>query len=523
MSEARSQPFGKTPSVSDQWKAEVIAALEACEPHPPDPFAAVESSPVVMATLDRFNHFSQETQQAVDDALCALVTQIANDHFASAAWLYVYRDDGLHAVFAHKSRDRDEFMPLDGPGMVTHVAQTKIALAAADVNKEPAYKKTLEDTKSAISVPLLTYDGQILGVFHLESSELDEYQYHDIPRLTVEGARLVPYLQMLRALERDDDRWFPWQSFSLQAQLFRLCNDVRRALDRTGIQCTIWTMNHDATHMLAYTTTGHAHEYMSDEELRLESYNGNLVALPPDAMATVRPNERTRIILRTSTGCEVKEGTYPCLEEKLKHRYLKWRMSAGVPVYARSPGEDTARPRCTFVLSCYDEDGEAILPSHDEFTMVADLIGDFITGFFALREELALTYLDQALKACRRPTDAFRAIKEKLIEFFSLDAIAIDGFLEGSETPWPITKGGNDRALWQRAARTRPLVKFLHLDVVDPTESRLGTVHLARRRPFTASERSLAERLLVHCVSVFRKWRVDGDVVMPREQSAFIS
>ena len=44
---------------------------------------------------------------------------------------------------------------------------------------------------------------------------------------------------------------------------------------------------------------------------------------------------------------------------------------------------------------------------------------------------------------------------------------------------------------------------------VDPTESRLGTAHLARRRPFTASlsSRSLAERLLVHCVSVSVKWR----------------
>ena len=92
------------------------------------------------------------------------------------------------------------------------------------------------------------------------------------------------------------------------------------------------------------------------------------------------------------------------------------------------------------------------MPSHDDLTMVGDLIGDFVTGFLGLHEELALTYLDQALKACRRPTDAFRAIKEKLIEFFFLDAIAIDGFLEGSETPWPITKGGNDRALWQRSS-----------------------------------------------------------------------
>ena len=140
-------------------------------------------------------------------------------------------------------------------------------------------------------------------------------------------------------LKREDDRWFPWQLFSLQSQLFRLCNDVRRALDRTGIQCTIWTMTHSASHMLVYTTTGHAYEYMNDEELRLESYNGMLIDLPSDAMATVRPNEKARVMLRTSTGVEVKEGTYPCIEERLKHRYLKWRMSAGVPVYARSPGK----------------------------------------------------------------------------------------------------------------------------------------------------------------------------------------
>ena len=196
MPETFSEPFGeKLPSASVQRKAKILAALKACEPHPPDPFAAVESSPAIMATLDRFGHFSEETEQAVDDSLCALVTQIANDHFASAAWLYVRREDGLHAVLPHNNRHRDEFMPLDGPGMVTHVARTQIALVASDVRKEPTYKATLADTKSAIAVPLHTYAGELLGVFHLESEELNEYQDHDVPKLLAEAAKLVPRLR----------------------------------------------------------------------------------------------------------------------------------------------------------------------------------------------------------------------------------------------------------------------------------------------------------------------------------------
>ncbi len=62
-----------------------------------------------------------------------------------------------------------------GSGIIGHVAQTCQPLYIPDVQKDPRYVRTHSQTRSELAVPILLND-QLLGVFNLESNELDAYE-----------------------------------------------------------------------------------------------------------------------------------------------------------------------------------------------------------------------------------------------------------------------------------------------------------------------------------------------------------
>jgi GAF domain len=471
-----------------------------------------QSRRALMAVLNRFKLFAEEAQDTIDERLYTLATTIANDHLADVAWLFIKREHGIEAIFAHKNRDRDEFLGFDQPSLAGYVAQSGTPIAAPDVydrTKVPAYR-CFPDMKSAISVPLKITSGEVLGVFHLESTEQGEYQDEHIAELQAAAAELIPFLLMLRALECDDDRWFPWRSFDLTLQLSTLCHDIRRALDRTGIQCAIGCADHESKYIFVYTTTGHASEYMYSKTLPFTSFNGDLLRMPPNATGTIRPGEKTRIETATEGGLEIQEGHLPFIET-WKGSFAKWHMSRGTSLYVRMPGEDTASAQGTIVLACFDDEGERALPHRDELVQIADEMGEFITGYVALGEELAVAYLHQALHACLRTEDAFEVIVQKFTEFFSLKACALDGYLKGDGSgehlTRHLTRGGFGRAVELVRTLANNPFHALRPDTFDDEGNRIGTIHLVRSRPFTVSERELAHRLTAMCASRFTEWQ----------------
>jgi hypothetical protein len=452
----------------------------------------------VIATLRRFGEVAR---RRADRLLFRRATRIANKFLASAAWLFVPEDGGFRAVFAHKNRQRDELLQADQPTWVARVAKLDkpdVAPIVPDPARYPDYKETLPDTRSAIATPIRSPDGEILGVFHLESANPGEYEEKDLKDLEEAADDLAGLLLVMRALECGDDRWFPWldSRFDLSQPLWEILDEIRKAIDPTGVQCTIWATDLHREGLFVRATTGQDEEFESKKTLPWKSYNGALAASPPGAVGVAGPVGETQIIIPVPGGIEIRPDDPPYRDERPGF-YLKWIGSLGAPIYARSP-QEKEEVICTFTISCFQGVQESRLPSHDELTQVAQEIGDFITGFLHLREQLAVYHLRRALDLCRKRRratieDEFRIIGQKFTEFFSLEAIAI------KDQEFEIIRDGP----------TRGLYRIVHEELKDEEGEVLGMIQMSRGRPFTTSDKELIRRLTEQrCViDTFRRWR----------------
>jgi sigma-B regulation protein RsbU (phosphoserine phosphatase) len=91
-----------------------------------------------------------------------------------------------------------------GEGLTGIAAQTKQPILVSDVRKDPRYLALIPETRSELVVPLVTKD-RVVGVFDLESSELDRFNEEHVKVLTalagqiavaIENARL--YAELVR-------------------------------------------------------------------------------------------------------------------------------------------------------------------------------------------------------------------------------------------------------------------------------------------------------------------------------------
>ncbi|ODS58646.1 MAG: hypothetical protein ABS36_03710 [Acidobacteria bacterium SCN 69-37] len=99
-----------------------------------------------------------------------------------------------------------------GEGLVGYAALHREAVLAPDVSKDPRYIKVVDDVRSELVVPMLIKD-RCIGVFDLESPELDAFSKRDVEILTllasqaavaIENARLYEELSANEArLERE--------------------------------------------------------------------------------------------------------------------------------------------------------------------------------------------------------------------------------------------------------------------------------------------------------------------------------
>jgi sigma-B regulation protein RsbU (phosphoserine phosphatase) len=87
-----------------------------------------------------------------------------------------------------------------GEGLVGYAAQHREAVLAPDVSKDPRYIKVVEDVRSELVVPMLIKD-RCIGVFDLESPELDAFSKRDVEILTMLASQAAVSIENARLYE----------------------------------------------------------------------------------------------------------------------------------------------------------------------------------------------------------------------------------------------------------------------------------------------------------------------------------
>jgi phosphoserine phosphatase RsbU/P len=87
-----------------------------------------------------------------------------------------------------------------GEGLVGHAAKYKESVLVPDVRTDPRYLKVVEDVRSELVIPLLLKD-RCIGVFDLESPELDAFDKKDVEVLTLLASQAAVALENARLYE----------------------------------------------------------------------------------------------------------------------------------------------------------------------------------------------------------------------------------------------------------------------------------------------------------------------------------
>jgi sigma-B regulation protein RsbU (phosphoserine phosphatase) len=93
-----------------------------------------------------------------------------------------------------------------GEGLVGYAALHKEPVLTADVSRDPRYIKVLDDVRSELVVPMLLKD-RCIGVFDLESPELDAFSKRDVEILTLLASQAAVAIENARLYEtvRDNE------------------------------------------------------------------------------------------------------------------------------------------------------------------------------------------------------------------------------------------------------------------------------------------------------------------------------
>jgi len=87
-----------------------------------------------------------------------------------------------------------------GSGLVGYAALHKQAVLVPDVSSDPRYIKVVDDARSELVIPLLVKD-RCIGVFDLESPELDAFAKHHVEILTLLASQAAVAIENARLYE----------------------------------------------------------------------------------------------------------------------------------------------------------------------------------------------------------------------------------------------------------------------------------------------------------------------------------
>lgn len=107
----------------------------------------------------------------------------------------------LEMKLAVKFGEAENLPPVKlGEGIVGYAALHKEAVLAPDVRKDPRYIEAVADVRSELAIPLLVKD-RCIGVFDLESPELDAFDNDDVEVLTLLASQAAVAIENARLYE----------------------------------------------------------------------------------------------------------------------------------------------------------------------------------------------------------------------------------------------------------------------------------------------------------------------------------
>ena len=145
-----------------------------------------------------------------------------------------------------------------GEGLVGYAALHREPVCVPDVSKDPRYIKVVEDVRSELVIPMLIKD-RCIGVFDLESPELDEFTKRDIEILTLLASQAAVAIENARLYEEVSQN-----EARLEREL-RFARRVQKALMPAKLPKRMRGVDVDASFSAALELGGDFYDYLVPE------------------------------------------------------------------------------------------------------------------------------------------------------------------------------------------------------------------------------------------------------------------
>jgi len=352
-----------------------------------------------------------EATNRAEQQLTNQVSELREKFAATSAWLFVLESDGvLRARITQRTHKRHLELRLGGAGVVPHVARTRRGYCVRSVSLDSHYRKEIEETRSELAVPILTHDGELLGVFNLESNLEDSFSPAQIDTLRAAAIAVVPHLLVLAGVERSP--WHPEEhGWDLTGLFTRFCHSLAHFLDLDRqddmTTCSIWYVDRPKNELFVYATSGYDVEYIKDKSLPMRSFMGRVAASPQGRIWNTAPHSA------------------PDFRELVKADQMGLNRIVAAPIYSPGTPSDGGSVAAINVYF-FDEGNPHIRTVEGEMETVAEVLGKIIAAFRTQRQRLVGAYLCQKLLARPQSSDsAFETIKEVLKEVFDAEGCSI--------------------------------------------------------------------------------------------------
>jgi sigma-B regulation protein RsbU (phosphoserine phosphatase) len=323
-----------------------------------------------------------------------------------------------------------------GEGITGYAALHKEPVVVADVSADPRYIAVVPDVKSELAIPLLLKD-RCIGVFDLESPELDAFTKRDVEILTLMAGQAAVAIENARLYEtlRDDET-------RMEKEL-RFAQRVQAALLPTDLPKRIKGVDVAATFAPARELGGDFHDFLMPDPHTLAVCLGDVSGKGvPAALYSVFAAElvrsrtfRRRYLPERSSPAGVLSSINTILHQRQLEEYyctlcyviydLKRRIvtlaNSGLPYPLRCTGDTCAPielpgvPLGSFLGSTYDELTMPLKPG-DMYVFCSDGVFE---AFDAHGREFGAERLSQVVQRYRTATarEVVDAIAEAVREF----------------------------------------------------------------------------------------------------------
>ena len=352
-----------------------------------------------------------EATNRAEQQLTNQVSELREKFAATSAWLFILESNGvLRARITQRTNKRNLELKLDGAGVVPHVARTKRGHCSRLVSLDEHYRKEIEETRSELAVPILTHDGELLGVLNFESNLEGSFTPAQIETLQAAAIALVAHLLVLIGVERSP--WHPEvHGWDLTGLFTRFCHSLAQFLDLDSrddmTTCSIWYVDRPKNELFVYATSGYDVEYIKDKTLPTRSFMGKVAASQRGKIWNTAPHRA------------------PDFRELVKADQTGLKRILAAPIHSSETAPDGDSVSAINVYF-FDQANPLIRIVRREMGGVADLLGKIIAAYRTQRQRLVSAYLYQRLLARPQSSDsAFETIKEVLKEVFDAEGCSI--------------------------------------------------------------------------------------------------